>query len=315
MVEELDEDGGVAPERIDHREDADEAEESQVAREQPAPGDALPEQQRRRDGAGEDVVHGAVRVGALGDRVPHRAPIIVGVVQRAEDVGRQQRDEARRRQGVHRRDAVADGGPVEVGQQLHGEQRRNGQHGDDHHGREGEQGRPAGGETQRALRREALVDDGGRDGEAAQERDLVAPQRHQPGADREGERGAPGFPRQGDLHEEERRQEERIGEDHAGMLQAGRGGPPEHDHHGRRDRPDGVPAAPPEQAQRGEGGQQQMGEDDPVEELHRRFRRSQAKSAMVGVNSSDCGSATEGWPLKWKGFQSGHSPCASAAPR
>jgi hypothetical protein len=26
---------------------------------------------------------------------------------------------------------------------------------------------------------------------------------------------------------------------------------------------------------------------------------AQAKSSMVGVNRSDCGSATEGWPLKW----------------
>ncbi len=26
---------------------------------------------------------------------------------------------------------------------------------------------------------------------------------------------------------------------------------------------------------------------------------AQANSSMVGVNSSACGSATEGWPLKW----------------
>ncbi len=26
---------------------------------------------------------------------------------------------------------------------------------------------------------------------------------------------------------------------------------------------------------------------------------SQPKSSMVGVNSSDCGSAAEGWPPKW----------------
>jgi hypothetical protein len=42
-----------------------------------------------------------------------------------------------------------------------------------------------------------------------------------------------------------------------------------------------------------------MGEDHEVEELHGRRGDAHAKSSMVGVNRSDCGSATEGWPLKW----------------
>ena len=98
----------------------------------------------------------------------------------------------------------------------------------------------------------------------------------------------------------QRQREEAVAEDHAGVLQPRRRRAAEHEDHRRDDGAGRVPAAAAEQRQDGERAGQEMGEDDERRTAASTATgTSQPNSSMVGVNSSDCGSATEGWPLKW----------------
>ena len=270
VVEDQREDRRVAPERVEHRRDAEDEEEPQLAREQPAAGDAVPDQEQRRDRAGEEVVRGAVGPGRRVHALPVRPPIIVGLAQRAEDVAEQHRREARRRQRSHRGDAEAEGRPGRGREELHRQHDRNGKQrrADDAGCRK--HADAAAGEGEAVVRDRDAMDDEADEREGAEERDLVAPDRHH-GGNRGEEHGvAVGAPVERLLEQPQRQREEAVAEDHAGVLQPRRRRAAEHEDHRRDDGAGRGPAAAAEQHQDGERAGHEMREDDGVEKLHRR---------------------------------------------
>ena len=270
MIEDELEDRRVAAERVKERREAEQQEEADLAREQTPADDAVPQDEDGRDGAGEQVVDRPVGPAALNERVEARAPIIVGPAQRAEHVAEQHRRQALRRQGTHGGDPEPESGPARRHQELHGEKHRDGEQGaaGDAHGEEHAGALAQIDEAPLGLR--DAPDHGGDQSQRAQERDLVAPHRHGGGDDREHRAEPVGAAVERLLEQKQREREEPVADDHARVLQAGRGGAAQDEDHRGDDGAGRVPAAPAEQGQDGEGARQEMREHHDVEQLHGR---------------------------------------------
>ena len=219
IVEDDPEGRGVAAERVEDREDAEDQEEAELAREQAGAGDPVPEHEERRNRPGEEVVRGSVRPGALRDRVPVRAPIVVGPAQRTEDVAEQDRGEALGRQGAHDGDAVADGGPGRGRQELHGQDGRDGQQRRADRAHDQEHAHSLLDIGERTPGRANVIDNHAQETERAQKRDLIAADRHQGGREGEEDAAKVGAPVQGLFEQPQRQGIKPVAEDHARMLE------------------------------------------------------------------------------------------------
>ena len=282
MVEDHLEARGVAAEGIEQGDEAEDEEEPELAGEQAPAGHAVPEEKERRDRADEQVVRRPVGPGSLRQAVPVGTPVIVGPAQGAEDVAEQDRRQALRRQRPHGRHAEAEGGPGRGGEELHRQDDRHGQKSpaEQAHGQQQAEARLEIGEGLRRAPDPLRCERDER--QSAEEGDLVAPDDHHRGAEREQHAVAVGAAVHGLFQQPEGEREEAVAEDHARVLKPGRSGAAEHEDEGGGDRARRMPAPPAEQGYEGQRAGQEMGEDDHVESLHRRLGDEPAEQQHGG---------------------------------
>ena len=176
----------IAADGVKDRGCAKYGEKSQTAPEQPAAGNTVPQQQQGGQGTDEKIIDGAVGPVGGDHGLVARPPIIVAPMQRAEEVGRQHRDEINRRERPRSGDAKGNSGPVGGAEKLHGEQRRHGEQrtADDHAQRQNQAALSEIGE--RPARAKCAGRNGTDNDHAKQKGDLVASLRHHGRASAEG---------------------------------------------------------------------------------------------------------------------------------
>jgi hypothetical protein len=251
VIEHQLESGRVPAERVKQGQHAEDQEEAELAGEEAAAADSVPEHEERRDGPDEEVVDRPVRPGALGEAVPVRSPVIVGPAQRPEDVPEQEGRQALGRQRAHGGDTEAEGRPCRRHQELHGENGRDREQRAADHGHGQEESRARSEVGQALLGSPGAMKNHPDERESAEECDLIPAHGHQCGGDRKGGTDAIGAAVECGFEQPQTQGEQAVAEDDARMLQARGGRSAQHENDGGGDRTGRMPAATPEERHEG----------------------------------------------------------------